>query len=364
MHTLDAIVFPYLVVVLLWVVIAFFVVSIAALFVGLGIHKRHLAKRESNYRRQIEAYAHAISQFREGDETCLPSVADFDAACALGAALTKTFRTQDIPPQAALLEAIRNSGAALLVMAYLDAKDWGQRFRAVTALGDLRLPELFDKLVEIAHSEPHMSVFGNCLYAAANSVSRPDQIRTLFDLINSRRDISAGYDEGMFRLAIQALRRHDAQLEALAAVLRPCLQSEEADEQHLLALVLAMGKEQLVAFKNDMVNIVRSRGSARLTAAVMRAVHSMHLCDSIISEYVGSSDPMLNIAAIRSAECCGPDIVPLIGRELRSTDFNVRYAAAVTLSKLGENGHNELIERRQDSDPFARDMAAFALSVG
>lgn len=362
MNTIDSIVIPYLLVAILWAVIVFFVVSISVMFIGLGFHKRSLARRDQTYRRQTAAYRDAIARIAYGDAVTLPPVADFVSACGLGEAVTQICREQSVLPSPAVLEAIQKSGAVTLVVTHLVNKDWGQRFLAVGALGDFRLPERFDTISEFARSESHMLVFGNCLYAAANCVSQPDQIQTLFGLIHSQRDTSSGYDEGMFRLAFHALRARNTPPEAIANTLRLCLLSPTAAEPHLLSLVQAIGKEKLVTFKDELVLIVRRLNSPRLLSAAMRAIHNMGLCDDVILEHIGSSDAMLNITAIRSVTCCGRDASFLIGRQLQSPDFNVRYAAAVTLKKLGESGHKELLNRRIGSDPYARNMATFALT--
>jgi len=363
MGNLESAINPYLVVALLWGVIIFFAASIASLTIALGVHKRRMASLDLDVHLQMAAYGRAITLIGHGDAVQPPHITDFRSACTWGAALTYMCHENECPPSVALLEATRRSRAVALVVARLSVKDWGERFLAVTALGDFRLPELFDMIILFAQTESHMLVFGNCLYAAAQSISRPDDLRTLFDLVHSRPDISSGYDEGMFRLAIQALRAVGTTPDSLAAALRTCLQLPGAAEQHLLALVQAIGKEKLTTFKDEMVAIVRHIGSARLTSTVMRAIHNMGLSDSIIPENIGVRDAMLNISAIRSAVTCGSDLVPLIGNELRSPDFNVRYAAAITLTKLGDRGHEELVNRRHGSDLYARDMASFALTV-
>ena len=363
MGTIDSLVFPYLIVALLWAVIIFFVISISVLVVGLGLHKRHIAQRDHVRHQQMSSYREAIAAISPGDAVGPLRVPDFDAACALGAAVTETCSEQNALPSAALHEAIDMSGAIPLILARLQAKDWGVRFLAASALGDFRLPKLFDPITEFARSEPHLLVFGNCLYAAANCVSEPHQIRTLFDLIHSRRDTSSGYDEGMFRHALQTLNLRHTPPEHMAAALRFCLQSPNATEPHLLSLIQAIGKEKLVAFKDELVLIGRKFKSPRLLAAVMRAVYNMGLCDRFVLEHIGSQSAILNITAIRSAAYCDDDVSSPIGQQLRSQDFNVRYAAATTLKALGATGHRELLDRCTSSDPYARDMAAFALTV-
>ncbi|MHB1544717.1 MAG: HEAT repeat domain-containing protein [Gammaproteobacteria bacterium] len=362
MHTLNMAVSHYLTVVLLWMVIAIFGVSIVALFISLGFHKRHTLKRSRLFQQQVDLNERALTLLLAGDESPLPTVHDLEQVSALGSALTKKLGSTGTADPV-LLGAIRKTGAPAIALRALDAQDWAQRYRAVSACGDLRLPELFAPVVEFAYAEENMKIFGICLYAGAHLVSEPSQVKTLFDLTSSRPDLSTGYDEGMFRIAIQSLQRLGIAPERLNAALEYCLRDNRADEQHLLALILAIGQEQLVCFKDTLVRMARLRGHERLTAATLRSLQSMELCDSMIGEHIGAANLMLNIAAIRAAESCGPDIVSQVSEQLASPDFNVRYAAAQTLMNMGAYGHRALLERQEDTRPEVRHMAAFALAA-
>lgn len=360
MQSLDTAFFPYLVIPLLWMVIALFSLSIVALFIGLGLHKREILRRTRARQEQIARFERALAR-SEADRTVrLPGVNRLDEVVALGSALTRKFGPDAIASPR-ILDLIRASRAAEIALKELGARDWARRYQAVTAIGDLRLPELFDPLVEFARSEENMRIFGICLFSAAHLLSKPYQFQTLFTLTASRPDLSAGYDEGTFRIAIRTLMERGVAPDRLSLVFETCLEAGRYGEQHALALIQAMGKEQLVNLSPLLVEVARERRSDRLTAVTLRSLQSMGRCDPIIEENLGSADLMLNIAAIRSAESCGPTIVPQVSAQLASPDFNVRYAAAQTLMNLGEAGHRELLAREQDEREEVRHMAAFAL---
>ncbi len=360
MQTLDAAVFPYLVIPLLWTVIALFGASIVALFISLGLHKREILSRIRARQERIARFERVLTRSEADPTVRLPVVNGLDAATALGSALTRKFGPDAIASPR-ILDLIRASGAGEAALQELGARDWARRYQAVTAIGDLRLPELFDPLIEFARTEENMRIFGICLFSAAHLLSKPFQFQTLFTLAASQPSLSAGYDEGTFRIAIRTLMERGVAPERLSLVFQTCLEAGRAGEQHALALIQAIGKERLVSFSSLLVQVARERQSGRLTVATLRSLQSMGRCDPIIEEQIGSTDLMLNIAAIRSAESCGSGIVPRVSDQLASPDFNVRYAAAQTLMNLGEAGHQELLAREKDAREEVRHMAAFAL---
>ncbi len=362
MHTLDMSVFPYLTVALLWVVILVFVVSIVALFISLGLHKRHALARVRQFRQEVDREERALTELLAGGAAHLHEVRHLEEASALGTALTKKLGpTGQTAPT--VLEAVRKTGAAAVALAALEAVDWAERYRGICTCGDLRLPELFDPVITFAYAEENMKIFGICLYAGTQLLSEPSHVKVLFDLTASRPDLSTGYCEGMFRNAIQSLQQQGVAPERLNAVLEYCLRDHRADEQHHLALILAIGKERLTSIKDTLVNVARLQNNERLIAATLRSLQSMGLCDPIIGEHIGAPDLMLNIAAIRAAESCGAEIVAPVSEQLASPDFNVRYAAAQTLMHLSAAGHQALLERLHDERPEVRQMATFALAV-
>lgn len=362
MHTLDQSVFSVLTVTLLWMVIAVFCVSIAALLISMGLHKHHRYERARRFQNQVDHYARAIVRFMAGDAVHPIQVEDFEQVTALSTALAKTLEPNRVLDPA-LGEMIRRTQAPAHLLPELNTQDWGQRYRAVSAAGDLGLPEFFEPVVELAHGEENTKIFGICLYAAAQLISDPSQVKALYDLTASRADLAIGYSEGMFRIAIQSLMQRGVSLERLDAILEHCLKDSRADEQHQLSLILAIGKEKLVSLKEMLVRIAHQPDKQRLLTTILRCLHSMGECDPLIGAHIGSVDLMVNIAAIRAAENCAPDIVPKIVAQLGAADFNIRYAAAQTLTRLGEPGHRALQEREYDQRPEVQRMASFALAV-
>lgn len=360
MQTLDAAVFPYLVILLLWAVIGLFGASIVALFIGLGLHKREILRRIRTRQERIARFEGILARSGTDPAVRLPVLHELEEVTALGSALTRKFGPDAIASPR-ILELIRASGAEKAALQELGARDWARRYQAVTAIGDLRLPELFDPLVEFARTEENMRIFGICLFSAAHLLSKPFHFQVLFTLAASRPDLSAGYDEGTFRIAIRTLMERGVAPERLSLVFQTCLEAGRAGEQHALALIQAIGKERLLGFRSLLVQVARERASDRLTAATLRSLQSMAQCDPLIEEQIGAADLMLNIAALRSAESCGEAIVPRVSAQLASPDFNVRYAAAQTLMNLGEAGHRELLAREQDAREEVRHMAVFAL---
>lgn len=72
----------------------------------------------------------------------------------------------------------------------------------------------------------------------------------------------------------------------------------------------------------------------------------------------------MQVVALRSSLYCDDASLALVAQQLHSLHFDVRYAAATTLAKMGARGQPLLKNAQTGTDRYAKNIAAFALAIG
>ena len=363
METIDGLVFPALT---LWVMhasIYFFLISLLALFVGLGLHK-HRVLRQMSKRTVLIAHNQAILTSTEPDTlSTLSRVETFEQALCLAEAL-RDDDFKDANSRLVVQQAIAETGITPVLLQAISAKAWGRRYQAMSAIHDLRMPVFFDTLLEHAVREENLQVYGNCLYACSSSLGKLEDIQRLCIAMDARPELSASFAEGVFRTSIRALLDvHSA--DRVHAVLVTCMERKETSLGNLSALILSIGKERINALASALVACARKSKDTITKVSAMRALHAMGLCDDLIIEGLSSGNIIVQIAAIRSCEYHDGRVESNLGGLLNSPSFDVRYATAMTLRAMQERGKRILLEVGDNkTDPYAKTMAAFTLALG
>lgn len=179
-------------------------------------------------------------------------------------------------------------------------------------------------------------------------------------------EISASYYEGVFRAALKALEGalgRSATVQHVKGVLL------EADLNPVLkaSLVHAISREGLSELEPAVLDLARSANEPVITVAVMRALRRSGTYDQLIEENIGNPRRSLNIVALRASGVCNdpqPDLIIKIAKQLRSSDYMVRVAAAASLKQLGERGEQALLKAGHGDDKYASDIASYVLSLG
>lgn len=362
METVDGIVFPAFTLWIMYAVIYFFLISLFALFIGLGLHKRRVLRLARQRIERIEDNRSRLAAIAAGEPLQLGPIRNFEQA----ACLAEAFRDQPFKGDAlefAVREALVRTGIEGVLRTALVSRDWGHRYRCMNAIHDLGWPLFFDILIGHAKREENLRVYGNCLYACSNSMNKVDDFPRLLATMESRPELSASFAEGIFRSVIRSMLGFGT-TEDVHKTLAQCLQRENPSRAHQVALIAAIGKEQVKALAGEIVDYARATADAIVTASAMRALHAMGRCDNLILGNLSSGDRTVQIAAIRSCRHCGEGIERRIAQLLSSPSFDVRYASAMTLRSMGGDGQRLLYEARNgQADPYARNMAAFALAL-
>ncbi len=360
MHTLDGLVFPYIVVWILRATIMIFGASLAALFLGLGLHKRHVLRAVRDKEERILFYAGELVALCAGSTTAIVNPRNFrDALCLAGA--FRAFSFHDESEVAMAHMAIAVTSTMVQLRRALLSKDWGVRTRALTAFGELRDSGQFEYLRRFAEQESVVRVFGSCLAACAALIQESDQFRRFSMLLNSRPALSASYDEGVLRTAIRSLLG-SSDAAVARDIMHDCLFSDDFRAQYKAALISAAGKEHFARLAGSIVAYAHVSSDRIIHISAMRALFHFGMCDDLISRSLDSDDPVVQVVAIRSSMRCNGAVETQLAGFLGSPHFDVRYAAAMTLAQL-PSGERQLRQVQAGSDGFARDMAQFALSV-
>ncbi|MHB8346704.1 MAG: HEAT repeat domain-containing protein [Acidiferrobacterales bacterium] len=361
MHTLDGLISPYLVVWLLRAIIVVFAVSLSALFLGLGLHKRHVLLVARRKEERTLFYAGELVSLCAGSISSITEPRDFRETLCLADAFGSFF-FHDATEVSDAQAAIAATPAVQILKHALSSKDWGVRCRALGAFADLRDPSHFGYLIDFAERENVVRVFGSCLSACALLIHESGQFDTFSLLLNKRLVLSASYDEGVLRTAIRSLlERSDPP--AVYRILREYLFSEALSVQYKTALINAIGKEKFTRMTDAILDYARTSEERTIRISAMRALYNMGVCDDLISRGFKSADPVIQIVAIRASLYCGAAVEPQVAGFLASPHFDVRFAAAMTLVRFPSGGTELLQRARTCADPFARDMAEFALTM-
>jgi len=362
-ETIDGLVFPALT---LWVMhagIYFFLASLLALFVGLGLHKHRVLRLKKTHTALITHNQEILASMAPGSSANLSRVETFEQALCLAEAL----RDQDYKVANdwhAVQQAIIDTGIKPVLLQAMSAGDWGRRYQCMSAIHDLHMPVFFDSLLEHALCEDNLRVYGNCLHACSSSLGEPEDFQRLSMVMDARPELSASFSEGVFRTSIRTLLATHS-IDQVHAVLAANLERKETSLGNLSALILSIGKERIDALAPAIVICARKSGDTIIKISTMRALHAMGLCDDLIIEGLSSGNTIVQIAAIRSCEYHDGRIESSLGTLMNSSSFDVRYATAMTLRSMQERGKRVLLEVGENkTDPYAKTMAAFTLALG
>ena len=363
MEKLDGLIFPALTLWVMHATIYFFLISLLALFVGLGWHK-HRVLRQSSRRTALLAHNQEIFASIESDPlSTLSRVETFEQALCLAEVL-RDHEFKDAATRLEVQRAITETGIRPLLLEAISAKDWGRRYQSMSAIHDLRMPIFFDILLEHAVREENLRVYGNCLHACSTSLGKPEDFQRLCIAMDARPELSSSFAEGVFRTSIRTLLDVHS-TDRVHAVLVACLERKDTTLGNLSALILSIGKERINALASALVACTGTFNDPIIKVSVMRALHTMGLCDDLIIEGLSSDNTMVQIAAIRSCEYYAGRVESNLAGLLNSPSFDVRYAAAMTLRSMHDRGKRILLEiGGNKADPYAKSMAVFILALG
>lgn len=355
----------YILVWVLKVVILFFAGSLTVLFVGLGIHKTLVQKREKKNEVQNALYKTRWPTLSEA-EGSLAMPNDFTDAVNLAQVLSEIRKAGGGGRESANKQPVLGTGMHGILRKALQDKNWGKRFRSLTAFYDLGSPSEFDLLLDFISRERNIRVYGNALMAAAASISSEPNFDGLIRLMQKGQKISGSYYEGVFRVALRALENRVGR-SAMVEQLEEILESPDYDNVLKGPLVLAVAKEKLRELKGSIVDLARRENNPVITISTLRSLRILGQYDEIIGENIGSPDRGVNLIALGASSNyrgASPVLLRRIAEQLRSPDYVVRYTAAFSLKELGEEGRDVLISASHGEDRYASDMASYILSLG
>lgn len=364
MTAINGFVFAFILVWVLKAVIAFFLGSLLLLFVALGIHKVAVQKSDKRGRRKRKLYEAELARSGAQDRR-LPPPENLEDAINLASALATLSAGASPPERLAMRRAVPRTQVVAMLENALRDRNWGNRFRALTAFYDLGSPAQFKMLLDFAEHEKNTRVYGNALMACAASISSFKDLDSLLALMQESIEISASYYEGILRTALRAVARQTGR-ERTVEHIRSVLLDYSSSATIKASLVHAVAKEQLTELKQTILDLAYREANTAITIAVLRALRIFNQYDAIIRTNLGNPIRSLNIVALRASQTCAePDrgLIDKIVEQLGSGDYAVRRTAAISLRSLGEQGRAALIRASQGDDKYAGDISTYVLSL-
>ena len=368
---------PYLINALLRLVILVFFIALLGLFVGLGIQKRRLALRAAKDIERIKNYSQQLMAIEAGTLWKIDSVKSMRDLICLGRAYRECRQVQ---PQGHSFQ-FDESRYPLKIMMLKEAisanssgSKWGTRYQTIDTIANLKLHSLFGFLLQHSLVEKNSSVTSHCLHVCALLLRTGEEFDALSHRLDHDDQLSTNLVEGLSRVAIQQLKKN--QPEAIVQQhLSVCLTAAAYGRLFKIGLINAIGKEQLASLKEVLIELARESTAGiniaansppddgAITLAVMRAIANFGQYDPLIRSQLESEQPTIQVVALRSSIHCDDESMKLVAQQLHSLHFDVRYAAAMTLEKMGARGRYALRIARMSTDRYAKNIATFALAV-
>jgi hypothetical protein len=240
---------------------------------------------------------------------------------------------------------------------------WGERVAAFEMIGDLGMAELRPVLEQAAARESHPQAYASCLDCFARFADRASAIATLWNQLRARPPLSGSFNEGLFRIAIDALSRHASQQTAADAVQQLLA---DANPHDLLTadLISAVGKSAIASLVPRLVALYGGPEAPKsLRIACVRAVGLLQPDHPLLLKALSDRDWEVQASGAKYLRGTTPAVIAGLSGCLTSAAFYVRYNAAITLAALGRDGRAVLEQALMSSDAFAREISRYALRV-
>ncbi len=199
-------------------------------------------------------------------------------------------------------------------------KAWGERVAAFEMLADLGVTELRPFLEESARRESHPQAYAACLACLAKFAEQAWALSDLRNQLHAKPLLSGSFNEGLFRMAIDALSAHTCPDTAADAV-RQVLADADPLDPLALDLIRAVGKCGLSSLVPQLVALCsESQAPKSLRIACVRAVGMLQPHHCLLLKAL--TEPDWEVQASRAKYL--PRRAPGLSDCLRWAAFNVR----------------------------------------
>jgi hypothetical protein len=240
---------------------------------------------------------------------------------------------------------------------------WGERVAAFEMLGDLGAQELRQFLEESAHRENHPQAYAACLACLAKFADQARALAALWNQLQAKPLLSGSFNEGLFRIAIDALGAR-ASRETAAGVVQQLLADANPRDPLTLDLIRAVGKSGLASLVPELVALCSGPQAPKsLRIACVRAVGMLQPDHGLLLKALTDQDWEVQASSAKYVRGTAPGVIAALSDCLTAGAFYVRYNAATTLAALGDEGQAALERTLTSSDAFAREISRYALRV-
>jgi len=359
MNPLSRVIDPALLAPLLQAVAIAMAVSLLALVLLLVVQKIVLERRYREEREAADRYARALA-----DGTRVDELAVDPRRLSQRRALARALRACGTDVATAQLRTASWYGELIrLVQKDAMRAAWGERVAAFEMLGDLGAAELRQFLEDSAHRENHPQAYAACLACLAKSADQAGALAAVWTQLQAKPLLSGSFNEGLFRIAIDALGARSSPETAVRAV-QQLLADANPRDPLALDLIRAVGKCGLASLVPQLVALCSGpRTPKSLRIACVRAVGMLQPDHGLLLKALTDQDWEVQASGAKYLRGAAPGVIAALSDCLTSAAFYVRYNAATSLAALGDEGKAAIERTLTSSDAFAREISHYALRV-
>ncbi|MHB1514777.1 MAG: HEAT repeat domain-containing protein [Acidiferrobacteraceae bacterium] len=336
------------------VMAAFLVVLFAILVVqklAIERRERHLKRLRLDYLRRLTPPYSVLP----------PPHTDIEFE-AMGVALADRIRTGTSHERRELQQIVRRFAVDTFYERRARGRSWTRRIGAMEALASFALPESRPFVIARLQREKDQRVLSKAVVTLSLVAGALADLELVTDMLLTLGSVSSKFNEFVYTNCIRSLRAADHEGDYVQA-----LKSAKADEGMPWPLkrdmIEAAGKAGLAAARGIIASFYRYSGDALMRVTCLRALGNLEGLGQIMNEALMDDDWRVRAVAVRYGFQGGADAMPLVKRALRDENYYVRLNAGVTMMKFGASGFQALCEEAEGPDPFAREIAYYAMNA-
>lgn len=282
---------------------------------------------------------------------------------AMGLALAERIRTATSHEGRELRQIVRRFAVDTFYERRARSRSWTRRINAMEALASFGLPETRPFVISRLGREKDQRVLSRAVIALSLVTGGAADLDLVTDMLRTLGSVSSKFNEFVYSNCIRALRVFDREGDYVQG-----LKNAKSDEGMPWPLkrdmIEAAGKANVSGARGVIASFYRYSGDALMRVTCLRALGNLEGLGTIINEALMDDDWRVRAVAVRYGWQGGADAVPLVKRALRDENYYVRLNAGVAMMKLGANGFEALCEEVDGPDPFAREVAYYAMNAG
>ncbi|MHB1951523.1 MAG: HEAT repeat domain-containing protein [Acidiferrobacteraceae bacterium] len=340
-------------------VIVVMTVFLVALFAILVAQKLVIERRERHLKRLRLDF---LNRLTPPYSVLPPPHTDLEFE-AIGLALAERIRGASGQEGRELRQIVRRFAVDTFYERRARSRFWTRRINAMEALASFGLPETRPFVINRLGREKDQRVLSRAIIALSLVVGGVADLDLITEMLRTMGSISSKFNEFVYGNCIRSLRGFDREGDYVQG-----LKNAKSDENMPWPLkrdmIEAAGKANVVGARGVIASFYRYSGDALMRVTCLRALGNLEGLTAILNDALMDDDWRVRAVAARYGWQGGTDAIPLIKRALRDENYYVRLNAGITMMRLGAAGFEALCDEAEGPDPFAREVAYYAMNAG